>query len=86
MEKMKIEKDGIKVEISSIGTFKVPDLNKEYIMYSLIDNNENNIDGKMLIGEVIEEDNAKKIVGIKPEEKELVVAYYNEISTQLGGE
>lgn len=74
------------INISVIGTFGISDLNKEYIMYSMMDDNEDNSLGAVLLGEMIKKENEIQVVGIKDTEKDIVVAYYNEISKQLGGE
>lgn len=74
------------INISLIGFFRVPDLDKEYIMYSLINENNNSDMGAVILGEVVREDEDIKILGIKSEERDLVIAYYKEISVQLGGE
>lgn len=79
-----INEKGEKLDVSVIGFFTIPDLEKEYIMYGII--NEKDDDGKVLLGEVIREDDNIKILGILSSEKELVVAYFNEISNQIGGE
>lgn len=73
------------INVSALGFFKIPDLDKEYIIYSLTDENPNNLYGNILLGEVIRNDDEIQIEGILDSEKEMVVAYYNEISNQLGG-
>lgn len=72
------------VTISLIGTFKIESLNKEYIIYSLVDDNKDNSEGEIILGEIIRESNDIKVLGINSEEKDLVVAFYNEISKQVG--
>lgn len=80
------DSNGNILNVSPIGFFKIPDLEKEYIMYSLTDENPNNIYGNILLGEVNRIDDYNIIIeGILDSEKEMVVAYYNEISNQLGG-
>lgn len=87
MKELKIQdSNGNILNVSPIGFFKIPDLEKEYIMYSLTDQNPNNIYGNILLGEVNRIDDYNIIIeGILDSEKEMVVAYYNEISNQLGG-
>ena len=81
------DSDGDMMNISLIGSFRISELEKEYIMYSLVDDDENNENGHILLGEIVRMDDGNvQVLGILPEEKDLVVAYYNEISTQLGGE
>lgn len=80
------DSSGLGMNISVIGFFTVPDLEKEYIMYSMMDNNPRNENGAVLLGEVVRDGENATILGIKKEEQKLVVAYYNEISKQLGGE
>ena len=50
----------------------------------VINEDENKDTGAVLLGEVVGEGEDMQILGILPEEKDMVVAYYNEISTQLG--
>lgn len=79
-----INEKGENTTVSLIGFFSIDDLQKEYIMYSITDDNQNNEYGKVLLGEVIRNKSEIKILGIKKEEQDLVVAYYNEISNQIG--
>lgn len=77
---------GENINITVIGTFEIPDLKKEYMMYSMEDENEENSLGAILIGELLKEEDKIKVAGVPEEEKEMVVAYYNEVSEQMGGE
>ena len=80
-----VDEKGNVIDISVIGYFSIPGLDKTFIMYEYL--NDNDLEyGHVLLGEVINEDNNVQILGINPEEEEIVVAYYNEISNQLGGE
>lgn len=79
--------NGKKVNVSVIGMFRIPDLEKEYVIYSLMDDDVNNENGGALLGEVVYDENGNlQVLGILSEEKDVVVAYYNEISDQLGGD
>ena len=78
--------DGKEITISVVGEFKVPELEKEYVIYSVVDNDENNDIGHILIGEVERSEDGIKVLGIKEDEKDLVLAFYNEISSQVGEE
>ena len=86
MNKVTIEdENGNNINISVIGNFRVPGLNKEYIMYSMMDENKENEMGAVLIGELIRKDDEPlKVVGIDKGEHELIVAYYNEIFKEMG--
>ena len=77
---------GQNINISVIGSFRIPDLEKEFMMYSMVDENEDNSLGAVLLGEVIRDGDKIEVVGVRDDEKEMVVAYYNEISEQMGGE
>ena len=78
--------DGNIMNISVIGFFRIPELEKEFIMYGLVDDNLSNDQGYVLLGEIIKNaENEITIVGIKSDEKDMVLAYYNEISNQVGG-
>jgi len=81
-----VNEKGENINVSLLGFFSIPDLEKEYIMYGITDDNVNNDEGKVLLGEVKRNDNNIQILGILPSEIDLVVAYYNEISNQIGGE
>lgn len=78
------ESNGEDITISVMGSFKVESLGKEYIMYSLVDDNPNNMDGIVMIGEVLRDGESVEVVGIKDEEKDIVLSFYKEISDQLG--
>ena len=54
-------------------------------MYSIVDDNVEEDDCVILLGEVVREDDDVQILGIDENEKDLVVAYYNEIASQIGG-
>lgn len=75
---------GGELNVSVLGTFNVPDLDKTYIMYALEDSNPKNESAAVMLGEVIGEGEDMQIGGILSSEKELVVAYYNEIINQVG--
>ena len=79
------DEQGNNINISVVGFFKISELEKEFIMYSVVDDDIENDDGFILLGEVIRSDDDVRIVGIDSNEKEMVVAYYNEISGQIGG-
>ena len=85
LEKINVrDENGNRIFISTLGMFEIPDLEKKYIMYGLINEDETKDTGAVLLGEVVGEGEDMQILGILPEEKDMVVAYYNEISTQLG--
>ena len=78
--------DGKTINVSVMGYFRIAELEKEFIMYSQVDDDSCNDTGHILIGKVIKEnDYDYKIVGVKSNEKDMVLAYYNEISEQVGG-
>ena len=80
-----VDESGKEMTISLIGYFKVTDLGKEFIMYSMIDDDSNNDMGHVILGEVVREESVVQILGIESDEKDMVLAYYNEISNQIGG-
>ena len=87
MESIKYrDSQGNNLDISVMGYFKIDELEKEYIMYGAIDDNQDNDEGHVLLGEVVRDGDVVQILGILPEEEEIVVAYYNEISKQIGDE
>lgn len=86
MEKEIIIKDesGVDITISIVGEFKIDDLNKEFIIYSIVDNDDASTKGQIIIGEVIRDNDNLQVLGIKEDERDLVLSFYNEISEQLG--
>lgn len=80
-----VDSKGNVMNVSIMGFFRIPELEKEFIMYAFVDDDENNSAGRVLLGEVIRENSDMQILGIESSEKDLVVAYYNEVITQLGG-
>ena len=80
-----VDSKGNVMNVSVMGFFRIPELEKEFIMYAFVDDDDNNSDGRVLLGEVIRENGDMQILGIESSEKDLVVAYYNEVITQLGG-
>ena len=79
------DNDGNNLNISVIGFFRIPELEKEFVMYGLVNDDETKENGHVLLGEVIREEDNIRIEGIESEEKDLVVAYYNEVINQIGG-
>ena len=79
------DENGNNINVSVMGFFRIAELEKEFIMYSFIDDNNSNDEGLVLLGEVLRDGDDIQIVGIESSEKEMVIAYYNEITEQLGG-
>ena len=73
------------MNIEAIKIFKIDELGKEYIIYSIMDNDDSNPEGEILFGEILRGDDSIQVLGILPEEEDIVIAYYNEIKNQLGG-
>ena len=80
-----IDSNNNTINIEAIKIFKIDELGKEYIIYSIMDNDDSNPDGELLFGEIIRNDDSIQILGILPNEENIVIAYYNEIKNQLGG-
>lgn len=79
------DENGNTMNVSIMGFFRIPELEKEFVMYSFVDDDSSNDEGLVLLGEVLRNNGDIQIVGIESSEKEMVVAYYNEISEQIGG-
>ena len=79
------DQNGNVMNIEAIKIFKIDELGKEYIIYSIIDNNDSNPEGELLFGEIVRNDDSIQVLGILPDEEDIVIAYYNEIKNQLGG-
>lgn len=73
------------LNIEAIKIFKINELGKEYIIYSITDDDDSNADGELLFGEIVRSDDTIQVLGILPDEEDIVIAYYNEIKSQLGG-
>lgn len=80
-----VSENGDTIMVSILGAFRVEALNKKYAMYSLVNDNPDNENGAVLLGEVVREDDKVKVLDILEEEVDLVVAFYNEIANQIGG-
>ena len=74
------------IVISVLGEFKIDALEKEFIMYSIVNMDEDVTDGIIIIGEVIRDNDNVQVIGIKEEEKELVLAFFYEITEQIENE
>lgn len=74
------------IVISVLGEFKIDALEKEFIMYSIVNMDEDVTDGRIIIGEVIRDNDNVQVIGIKEEEKELVLAFFYEITEQIENE
>lgn len=64
--------------VAYLGTFKIDVLNKEYVMYSL----ESDIN-EILLGELINENGIKKVVGVSSEDEDIVSLYFDEIIKEM---
>ena len=76
--------NGEEITISIVGNFKIEDLKKEYVIYSIVDDNEANTKGTILIGELVRNNDELSVIGIDEEEQPIVLAFYNEIANSVG--
>ena len=65
-------------DVTYLATFKIDILNKEYVMYSL----ESDIND-ILLGELINENGIKKVVGESSEDEDIVSLYFDEIIKEM---
>ena len=65
-------------DVTYLATFKIDILNKEYVMYSL----ESDIN-EILLGELINENCIKKVVGVSSEDEDIVSLYFDEIIKEM---
>ena len=79
------DQNGNVMNIEAIKIFKIDELGKEYIIYSIMDNDDSNPEGELLFGEIVRNDDSIQVLGILPDDEDIVIAYYNEIKDQLGG-
>ena len=80
-----IDSNNNTINIEAIKIFKIDELGKEYIIYSIMDNDDSNPEGELLFGEIVRNDDSIQVLGILPDDEDIVIAYYNEIKNQLGG-
>ena len=80
-----IDSNNNTINIEAIKIFKIDELGKEYIIYSIMDNDDSNPEGELLFGEIVRNNDSIQVLGILPDEEDIVIAYYNEIKNQLGG-
>lgn len=80
-----IDSNNNTINIEAIKIFKIDELGKEYIIYSIMDNDDSNPEGELLFGEIVRNNDLIQVLGILPDEEDIVIAYYNEIKNQLGG-
>ena len=59
------DQNGNTMNIEAIKIFKIDELGKEYIIYSITDNDDSNLEGELLFGEIIRERESQKIELIK---------------------
>lgn len=74
--------NGEEVVIELLTTFKIEEKNKNYVVYTINDD-ESSDKVTILISEFIEDESGIKIVAIPDEEKELVINCYNDIKNSL---
>ena len=81
MNEIKVKNDeGKEITVKSLGTFKIEELGKEYVMYSLNDDKPETELGAILLGELIQdEDGNYQVVGILDEEREMVDEFIDHI-------
>ena len=65
-------------DVTYLATFKIDILNKEYVMYLL----ESDIN-EILLGELIDENGIKKVVGGSSEDENIVSLYFDEIIKEM---
>lgn len=70
-----------KLEVKTLFTFKVKELNKEYIAYTINTDNQNSKDEIVFISEI--DINKGKIKSIEFKEKEIVLETYQKIKNKL---
>ena len=81
-KKVVINENGEEVVIELLTTFKIEEKNKNYVVYTINDD-ESSDKVTILISEFIEDASGIKIVAIPDEEKELVINCYNDIKNSL---
>lgn len=80
------DENGINYNVEPLFEFKVDALNKTFAVYSLCDENPDNPNGDIMIGELVTDQNGIDIIGVKEEEKEIVEQLYIDIVSKIGGE
>lgn len=75
---MKVDYNGLNIESDIIGGFKIQD--KEYVVTSYADSGENY---KIVILQVIKDENGKKAINVPDEDIELVTETFNNIKESI---
>ena len=73
---------GQKITIEILLNFKIEELNKEYVVYTINDDNVSE-EVDMIISEIYYENNIPKIKSIAEDEKEMVILFYNDIKNSI---
>lgn len=68
--------------IEIILSFRIEELNKEYVVYTINDDNISD-DVNIIISEIEYTNNVPKIKSILEEEKEMVILFYNNIKNSI---
>jgi len=77
-----INEFGQEITIEILLNFKIEELNKEYVVYTINDDNVSE-EVDMIISEIYYENNIPKIKSIDEDEKEMVILFYNDIKNSI---
>lgn len=80
------DENGINYNVAPLFNFKIDALNKVFAVYSFCDDNPDNPNGDIMIGELVTNQEDVDIVGVREEEQEIVEQVYNEIISRIGDE
>ena len=78
--------DGKLLNVSLLGSFKVEELNKEFVMYSFVNDDASDQYGKVLFGEIVRDDKGVNVLGVSEDEIDVVLSYYNNLFNRLEGD
>lgn len=73
---------GQEITIEILLSFKIEELNKQYVVYTINDDNISE-DVSVIISEIYYENNIPKIKSINEDEKEMVILFYNDIKNSI---
>lgn len=77
-----INEMGQSVMIDIIGQFKIDEVDREYVFYTLNDDGTSE-DVIILIAQIVMEDGKAKIISIPEKEKNMVIAFFNNMKDSI---
>lgn len=74
------------ITVEALKIFDVKELNKKYVVYGIVDDNNENTKANLMIGELIENNGDYQVMGIKTEEKDIALSLFQSYLESLEDE